>query len=158
MGKYITACLSCCVGSEGLNGEAYYLGIWELGIVARELEKSIILSKGEESKKNFLSWLFDLKLLNVCNVFSWAETLSMFGVVHCGKICHCSACDIGQGYTGPKNRWSGPGNQTLDPQKRSCCTGRGLNPGPTKNDCVLGQGFKPWTARKDHLYNHARNR
>ena len=27
------------------------------------------------------------------------------------------ASDVGQGYTGPKNGRSGPGNQTLDPQK-----------------------------------------
>ena len=55
--------------------------------------------------------------------------------------------DIGQGYTGPKNRRSGPGNrtldpwkdhaaragvQTLDPQKSITCKARGSNPGPPK--------------------------
>ena len=55
------------------------------------------------------------------------------------------ASDVGQGYTGPKNGRSGPGNwtldprkdratragvRTLDPQKSIACKARGSNPGP----------------------------
>ena len=42
--------------------------------------------------------------------------------------CH----DVGQGYNMPKTGDQGQGNRTPDPQKRSCCKVRGLNPGVTK--------------------------
>ena len=61
------------------------------------------------------------------------------------------ASDIGHGYYGPENRWSGPGIKPWTHMLQ----GQGIEPWTYKKDRMQGQGFKPWTNQKNHLYNCA---
>ena len=67
------------------------------------------------------------------------------------------ASDIGHGYYGPENRWSGPGIEPWT-HKKIMLQGQGIEPWTYKKDCMQGQEFEPWTEQKDRSYDRARDR